>query len=95
MASAQPGERPAAPMSSSARRVGMTERIRMTAPIVPNGDRRGSGRKYGQRRVDLVDARRDVVPELVRQQDGEQRRRELRRVRRRVRERVVRSDAAT
>ena len=34
-------------MSSSARRVGMTERMRMTAPIVPNGERNGSGMKNG------------------------------------------------
>jgi len=34
-------------MSSSALRVGMTERIRMMAPMVPNGDRIGSGMKNG------------------------------------------------
>ena len=34
-------------MSSSARRVGMIERMRMTAPIVPNGESSGSGMKKG------------------------------------------------
>ena len=32
-------------MSSSARRVGMTPRMRMTAPIVPKGLRSGIGMK--------------------------------------------------
>ena len=47
IASARPASGPAAPMSSRARRVGMTDRIRMTAPIVPNGERTGSGMKKG------------------------------------------------
>ena len=46
-ARARPASGPAAPMSSNARRVGMTDRIRMTAPIVPKGERIGSGMKKG------------------------------------------------
>ena len=38
---------PDAPMSRSARRVGITPRIRMTAPIVPKGLKSGMGMKYG------------------------------------------------
>ncbi len=45
MASARPARGPEAPMSSSARRVGMVERMRMTAPIVPNGETSGIGMK--------------------------------------------------
>ena len=40
-----PAKGPDAPMSSSALRVGMVPRMRMTAPIVPNGERSGKGMK--------------------------------------------------
>src|SRR5579883_364581 len=48
MASAMPARGPDAPMSSNARRVGITLRMRMTAPMVPKSDTNGSGMKYGR-----------------------------------------------
>lgn len=45
-ATTNPASGPAMPMSNSARRVGIGERMRMTAPKVPM--RGGPGRKWGQ-----------------------------------------------
>src|SRR6184192_4306848 len=67
---------PATPMSSSWRRSDTIVRRRMKAPMVPmNVGNMGTGTKYG-RDVQLVAARHDVVPELMRQEDGHERERE-------------------
>ena len=67
-AKTNPASGPAMPMSNNARREGIGDLILMTAPKVPTRKRKRN--EVGQRRAHAVPPAGDVMPHLMRPEDG-------------------------